>query len=707
MESFTGKIDNDLAKRMNEYINEVNLLFQSKKFENMLKDFAKKNKLSIEAASNLLISYLLTTLVKVAKETKNIGLLDVIYLIYVDFSKQKFLKKYGTATTELKKSTTYTHRKSVSKSPKARTPSRKPMIHMFTRIPQRQYGGGRKLVIREGIVTEIDDSEEQAFEIIVPTSETLRRTGVEESIIEIIREGKHMKIGILSLNAGDIILSQLKNRSEMVVSAQLAEPCAGGARSTGCSDRIISKIGETDPILAVALGAAQSDPEMKDLVNDILKQTLRNKAKAAQIEANELKEYEKELKAMSMYKKKKSENAIIAEEVVKDVLKNRGLTCGEVGHCVSGALLEGTKWAILVKFSSHILNSGVENVQRTISESLDKMSNSSDTLNEGAKAVKHTVSTLDWVGGKFFGGVNTVFDTVNWASTSCGYKGPVLRNGQIEYVCLDSEPPTEVPRSALRGRATDAAIQAELIAQAAIDAAAAQLQGERQAYEDNYGTCDSSSELFDLGDMCPRMSFINDSGVEAWLSHMRQQISEQMMVELTSWPAYIFYILFIYTLFHNIKEARAEKNRLRIHAAHGATAHQTEVVRDIKLDQNRRIDAQATRSLLVRSGLAIATGGVSELLRPRSPSKSSSAIEIPESRLGGAISGPVRKIARQIKSSETPINIAIEDAISQRPTEIERLAIADVGRARSSSSSSRSSRSSSGSKGGTRRKSNK
>ena len=681
---------------MSEYTNEVHLLFKSDDFKNMLNKFAENNKLSIESASNLLISYLLGTLVKVAEETKNIGLLDIIYLIYVDYSKYKFIKKYGNYSSKPKKKPSKSashkpntsHTKFANKSKNRITlPAqhmRRNVIKMLKKPPRRMRGGARKLVIRGGTVVEIDDSEEGAFEIFVPTAESLRRTGVAETNEEILREGRHMKVGILSLQSGDIVLSQISSHSDMKVSTQLAAPCnlgSFGPTSFGCS-----KIVEIDPVLEVALKEAESDPEMKYLVKDLLKQTLRNKAKAAAIENQQLELFKQEMQDVASLKQKKIINERKAQEIVKDVLENRGLTCSEIGQCTSGAFLEGTKYAVLVKLGIHLLNSGIEKVQETITSSLDKMSNSSDTLIEGAKAVKRTVSTLDWIGGKVFGGVNVVFDTVSQASESCGYKGPILRNGKIEYACLDSAPQQQIAPSGLRGHASDAAIQTELLAQAAAEAAAeaarSQLQAEIQAFEDNYGICDSSTKLLDLGDMCPRIAYINDSAFKEWIENMRENFEAQMMCELTSWPAYVFYIMFIYSLFHNIKEARAEKNRLRIHTAHGAIAHQTEVIREVKLDQNKKAESHETRSLLVRTGLAIATGGVSELIRQRSPKKtsekSSSAIEFPESSEG--VSGPVKQIANQIeasKSSVIPPN-AIEDAIRDHETGIERFAIADV-----------------------------
>lgn len=627
---FNKMLPDDKKSKMNDVISKITDFFESDKAQSHIKKYVKNQQIktgksSIEVQSNLAM-HLLQMLSFSAVQLKNVPLLDVVYTSYLQFpglvfdfpNSVKKSNKSRSLSRILKKSIKNNHSKKTLRS----------VTRLLTR-PVRNFGGS-KLKIQQGVVV---DSSLSGY----------RMEALEEDIdilpefVEIIRGNEQGTVNKRSLKHGDKIVELIAAKVSARASDRLSMvSCGGGGRvvkydeGASCQDQAViqySKENDIDPMMALAL--TDGDPEFCHAVKDLIKQAvmkkIKNEVKRGEIEEKNLELHEKELDAQLSIIGKQTENKLEALKVIGEVIKSRNLTFSEVFQCGLDAVFDATMCAAITKAGIMLKNELVNYFTKSTIEYYESMKNNSDTVKEGEEFVKKTVGVLDQAGGGVFWMFSKVLDGAEYV-----YSGDILN------VFSDVE---RVGNSWMQSDTsyTEGVPQPENL------------------FPGNQGRIVPDQVdipptfTFDLSIFQRMIDKIYANGI-----NLSQEMKEQIVIELSSWPAIVFYFAFLYHLYKNIQRERNHKKVLQVTASQGAAAGS--IIGNL-IAEEAEVAAES-RQNMIDTGVSILTGGVSTIgnaLRKKKDKKERKVI-IESPHGGGAISKPVRLIKQKLLP-EAPINL--------------------------------------------------
>lgn len=637
-DDFNKMFSNTEKSKVSDTASSIYAFFETKKVDIHLKKYikdmkSKTKKSSIQIQSDLAM-HLLQILTYSAVQLKNVPLLDVIYTTYIQMPGVALNYPISSKIRHTKSPKS----RNVSKKTRNaanRLSARKRRMDKMNSLRNKVFGGG-KLVL-------------QGARVVDTTAKDYRAEALERNIdelpseVEIIRGGSSMTVSRGNLEHGDIVKELQAARVVARSSDRLtAVSCGGGGslvKRDSCDDRNVieySKENNIDPMLALAL--SDNDPEFRKAAIDLVKETLllrlRNELKKGKIAENELKLEEKVIDGQLSIIEKQIENKTEALKVVGDLIKSRNLTYSEVFQCGLDAIVDASYYAALTK-GGIVLGGGLVNYfTQTTMHYYTSLKNNSDTVKEGEEVVVKIVEGLDTAGGGLLWALSQVLDGAKYV-----YTGEILNmfdhveqyaTGWTETNTPYAEAPTQEPP--LFGP-NEGSIIPDVV--------------------DN----PPPTFTFSLSSIQKMIEDVYMNGIE-----LSMETKQQIVTELISWPAIVFYFAFIYHLYKNIQREGKHKKVMQINASQGAAAAEL-INHNMIVEEEAAAEASANlRRDLIDIGAAIATGGASSmvgLLRPREKKEKKERKVVIESPLGGgAISQPVLHIKKRIPPPP-PINLEL------------------------------------------------
>ena len=635
-DDFNKMFSNTEKSKISDVASSIYAFFETKKVDIHLKKYikdmkSKTKKSSIQIQSDLAM-HLLHMLTYSAVQLKNVPLLDVIYTTYIQMP--------GVALnypiSPKKRDTKSPKPRNVSKKTRnaaKRLSARKQRMNEMNSLRNKLFGGG-KLVL-------------QGARVVDTTAKSYRAEALEGNIdelpdeVEIIRGGSFMKVDKNDLEHGDIVRELQAARVVARSSDRLtAVSCGGGGsvvKRDSCDDRNVieySKENNIDPMLALAL--TDNDPEFRKAAIDLVKETLllrlRNDLKKGKIAENELELQQKVIEGELSIIGQQLENKREAVKVVGDLIRTRNLTYAEVFQCGLDAIVDASYYAALTKGGIVLGESLLHYFTQTTITYYTALKENSDTVKEGEEVVVKVVNIFDKAGGGLLWGFSKILDGAKYV-----YTGEILNafDHVEQYATGWSE--SNIPYAEAPTR-------------------------EPPLFGPNEGSIipdavDNPVPTFDLSLIKKMIEHVYMNGIE-----LSMETKQQIIRELISWPAIVFYFAFVYHLYKNIQREGKHKKVLRINASQGAAAAQ--IIGNIIVEEDE-VAAEASANMrrdFINVGAAIATGGASSvvgLLRPREKKEKKERKVVIESPLGGgAISQSVLHIKKRIPPPP-PINLEL------------------------------------------------
>ena len=638
-DDFNKMFSNDQKSKVSDVASNIYAFFETKEVDVHLKKYIKDMKLKTKKSSvqiqTDLAMHLLHMLTYSAVELKNVPLLDVIYTTYIQMpgvalnypiSSKKHSTKTPKSKSVTKKAPYVANRISARKH-------RMDIMNKMNSLRHRLLVGGGELIL-------------QGARVVDTTAKDYRAQALERTIdglpdeVEIIRGGSSMVVNKRNLEHGDIVKELQAGKVVARSSDRLTmASCGGGGRVVkrgSCDDSDViqySKENNIDPMLALAL--SDNDPEFRKAACDLVKETLllrlRNELKKGKLAENELVLEEKTIEGELSIIQQQMANKREALKVIGELIKSRNLTYAEVFQCGLDAIVDASYYAALTKGGIVLSGGLLQYFTQTTITYYTALKENSDTIKEGEEVAVKVVNVLDRAGGGLLWGFSKILDGAKYV-----YTGEILNafDHVEQYATGWSESNTPYAEAPTRERPSFGPNEGSIIPDAV----------------------DNPVPTFDLSSIQKMIEHVYMNGIE-----LSMETKKQIVTELISWPAIVFYFAFVYHLYKNIQREGKHKKVLQINASQGAAAAQ--IIGNLIVEEDEAA-AEASANMrrgLIDVGAAIATGGASSmvgLLRSKDKKERRERRVVIESPLGGgAIS---ETVLNKKKGISTPQPITLE-----------------------------------------------